>query len=96
MSEKDLKTFADLRKIEVNAKESILRLIKFIDLCAKQNISMSSENSVDISKKQLIDVSSSLRQHIRDDLEDHYPIKIHFINYCLGNDHMTLYKHDHR
>ena len=94
MSKKDLKIFAGLNNIEVDAKESIFKLITFIDLCAKFKITMSNKNSVHIANQQLNDVSRSLRQHLWDDLEDHYPIKTHCINYCLGNDDMISCKND--
>ena len=44
MSKKDLKTFAVLSNIEVDSKESILMLIRFIDLCAKCNATISEKN----------------------------------------------------
>ena len=56
--------FAGLNNIEVDAKESLLRLKTFLDLSQKYNLSLSKNNSIDIAKQQINDVSSSLRQYL--------------------------------
>ena len=49
-SKKDLQTFAGLSNVEVDAKESTLRLKTFLDLSEKHNLSLSNDNSIDATK----------------------------------------------
>ena len=96
ISKKDLQTFAGLNNVEVDAKESTLRLKTFLDLSEKYNLSLLKNNSIDITKQELNDLSSSFRQHAWDNLQDASETQTHCINHCLGNDNMPICDHDHR
>ena len=74
----------------------MLRLKTFLDLSQKHNLSLSKNNSIDITKQQLNDVSSSFRQHLWDNLQDASETQTHCINHCLGNDDMPICDHNHR